>query len=155
MKKKALILLLLFFANEAMAASDAGCGLGDLIVTRNTKLFQFFAVTSNHTFSSQILGITFGTSNCNSSGIVQNDREIRHFAEINQSDLTKEMAQGEGEKLFTLAALYGCDAASKQSFAKMAQNSFDRISPKDSTTSNELIDNLNLTVKENRICQPL
>ena len=130
MKNRVLGLFILFFANDVLAsAGDAGCGLGSLIITRNTKLFQLFAVTSNNTVGSQTLGITFGTSNCNSSGLVQNDREIRVFAEVNHSDLTKEMAQGGGEKLMTLAALYGCDNNGKQSFTKMTQQSFDKINP--------------------------
>jgi len=146
--------MIVFFANDVLAsAGDAGCGLGSLIISRNTKLFQLFAVTTNHSFGSQTLGITFGTSNCNASGLVQNEREIRHFAEINHSELTKEMAQGGGEKLFTLAALYGCNSRDKQTFAKMTQSSFDNINPTDATTANELVNNLNLKVQENRLCQ--
>ncbi len=156
MKKSVMVALISLFANDVLAsAGDAGCGLGSLIISRNTKLFQLFAITTNNTFASQTLGITFGTSNCSSSGLVQNEREIRYFAEVNHSALTKEMAQGDGEKLSTLAALYGCDSKDKQSFAKLTQSSFDKINPTDSTTATELVNNLNSEIKDSGICQTL
>lgn len=155
MKLRLLALTMMIFANDAFAAGDAGCGLGSLIISRNSKLFQLFAVTTNGSFGSQTLGITSGTSNCSASGLVQNEQEIRYFAEVNQADLTKEMAQGGGEKLYTLAALYGCDSQEKISFAKMTQSSFAKINSKENITSEELVNNINSSLKQNAICQSL
>ena len=79
-------------------AGDAGCGLGGMLIKSNTKLLQLFAVTTNGTFFSQTLGITFGTSDCSAKGLVLNDKQIQYFVEVNHSDLIREMAQGYGSK---------------------------------------------------------
>ena len=133
----------LFMGSFAMAAGDAGCGLGSLIITKNSKLLQLFAVTTNNSTGSQTLGITFGTSNCSANGIVQNDKQIQYFVEVNQEELTREMAQGHGEKLSTLAALNGCASDSQISaFNAKAQASFSTIVPAAKTTAVDFVNNM-------------
>jgi hypothetical protein len=124
-------------------AGDAGCGLGGMLIKSNTKLMQLFAVTTNGTSGSQTLGITFGTSDCSSKGLVQNDKQIQYFVEVNQADLIREMAQGYGDKLSTLAALNGCMSDSQISaFNAKAQSSFQSIVPSSSTTAIDFVNNL-------------
>ncbi len=135
--------LLTLSAGAAFAAGDAGCGLGSVVISKNSKLLQLFAMTTNATSFSQGFGITSGTSGCSSSGIVKNDRQIDYFVEVNQDDLTREMAQGNGEKLTTLAALHGCQTKeSQQMFSHWTQQSYDKILPTLETTSVELTKNL-------------
>ena len=69
----------LFVGSFAFAAGDAGCGLGSMIITKNTKVMQVLAATTNGTSGSQTFGITFGTSNCSANGLVQNDKQIQYF----------------------------------------------------------------------------
>ena len=57
-------------------AGDAGCGLGGLIIQKNSKILQLLAVTTNHSFLSQEFGITFGTSGCSASGLVMNEKKM-------------------------------------------------------------------------------
>lgn len=124
-------------------AGDAGCGLGSLIITKNSKLLQLFALTTNGSFFSQGFGITSGTSGCSASGLVYNDKQIEYFVEVNQEDLSREMAQGRGDKLATLALLNGCASEQSQAaFASFAQKSYGRIVPAASTTSTEMVSNL-------------
>jgi hypothetical protein len=82
--KKLLMVAVLLLGSQAFAAGDAGCGLGSLIISKNSKALQIFAITTNWSFLSQPLGITSGTSNCSASSIVMNDKEIQYFVEVNQ-----------------------------------------------------------------------
>ncbi|MDG0814792.1 DUF3015 family protein [Bdellovibrio svalbardensis] len=141
--KKVLCALLLMFSANAFA-NDAGCGLGSLAISRNSKLMQLFAVTTNATLFTQVFGITSGTSGCTASGIVMNDKEVQYFVEVNQEELSREMAQGHGEKLFTLAQMKGCwKESSQKAFGSFAQDSYSRILPTANTTAVELVKNLN------------
>ncbi|MBY0553087.1 DUF3015 domain-containing protein [bacterium] len=140
MLKAALFTLL--FGTVAMA-NDAGCGLGSLIIKQNTKVMQVLAATTNGSFGSQTFGITFGTSNCSANGLVQNEKQIQYFVEVNQEELTREMAAGRGEKISTLAALHGC-ATQEQitAFNAKAQSAFKTIVPAAKTTAVDFVTNM-------------
>lgn len=132
-------------------AGDAGCGLGSVIISKNSKLLQLFAMTTNATFISQAFGITSGTSGCSSSGIVKMDRAMEYFVEVNQQDLSREMAQGEGEKLNVLAGLSGCETEqSKIAFAELSQSNFEKIVPSANTNPAEMVQNLKREVSANK-----
>ncbi len=148
-----LVAFLLAFASapKAHAAGDAGCGLGSLIIQKNSKLMQLFALTTNGTFSSQPLGITSGTSGCSASGIVNNDKQIEYFVEVNHSDLSVEMAQGRGEKLNVLAQLYGCmTPESQQAFSTMTQEFYPQIVSEAAVPADKIVNNLNNKFIENK-----
>ncbi len=137
------LVVVLFSSSFALAAGDAGCGLGSMIIKSNTKLLQLFAGTTNASFGSQTLGITTGTSGCTASGLVQNDKQIQYFVEVNQAELTREMAQGRGEKLSTLAALNGCATdAQVSAFNVKAQSNFKSIVPAAQTSAVDFVNNL-------------
>lgn len=140
---KVLLVALLTLVGVGAYAGDAGCGLGSLIIQKNSKLLQLFAMTTNGTFLTQPLGITSGTSGCSASGIVQNDKQMEYFVEVNHQDISREMAQGEGEKLNVLAGLSGCETAqAKIAFAELSQSSFEKIVPEPTTTAGEMVQNL-------------
>jgi hypothetical protein len=92
-------------------AGDAGCGLGSMIWSKNTKLGQLFAVTTNSSTGTQTLGITSGTSGCSAKGLVYVDTEQIKFAEANFSQLKNDVAAGEGEYLTAFGGLLGCSSA--------------------------------------------
>ena len=140
---KSLLVVLSIFVGSFAMANDAGCGLGGMLIKSNTKLMQLVATTLNGTFGSQTFGITFGTSGCSANGIVQNDKQIQYFVEVNQAELTREMAQGHGEKLSTLAALNGCATDSQVSaFNTKAQSSFKSIVPAAQTSAVDFVSNM-------------
>jgi hypothetical protein len=142
MKAVLLILASLIAAGNAYAG-DAGCGLGSVVIQKNSKGLQLLASTTNATLFSQPLGITSGTSGCSSSGIVKNDQQMEYFVEVNHDDLSREMAQGQGEKLNTLAALNGCATKDAQvAFAGMAQGSFEKIMPSADVKPSEMVQNI-------------
>lgn len=141
--KKTLMAIAMLLGSNAFAAGDAGCGLGSLIIKSNGKLSQLMASTTNATSGSQMFGITFGTSNCTASGLVQNDKQIQYFVEVNKDDLSREMAQGHGQKLSTLAVLHGCsDALTINSFAAQTQKNYGAILPSAQTTAVDMVQNL-------------
>ena len=153
MKKLVMVAVILFGA-QAFAA-DAGCGLGSMIIQKNSKLLQLFAMTTNTSFFTQPLGITSGTSGCSASSIVMSEKEIQYFVEVNQEDLSREMAQGHGQKLATLAQMKGCQTENAQkAFGSFTQGSYQAIIPAASTSSSEMVQNLNKAMtSQNELAQ--
>ena len=142
-------ILALVLSGQLAQAQDSGCGLGSMLITDNSKLMQLFAVTTNASFGSQTFGITTGTSNCKAENFVMRDKAVQYFAEVNKSDLSREMAQGQGEKLATLAELYGCKGIAKNQFGKMTQSAFGKILPTNDTATAEMVRNLNHELEAN------
>lgn len=134
------------FASAAFAQNDAGCGLGSMVFKDNKKVHQVLAATTNG-IGGQTFAISTGTSNCSAQGFVLNEKRIQHFAEANKSDLTREMAQGQGEKLAVLAALYGCN--NSDSFGQMTQANYNQIVTSPEMNSVEMVNNLNSQVANN------
>jgi hypothetical protein len=152
---KALILIagLMLGSNAFAANGDAGCGLGSLFLKDNTKLMQILASTFNGSFGSQTFGITSGTSNCSAQNFVKNDKQIQYFVEINQEDLSREMAQGHGDKLMTLAALHGCASdAAVAAFNAKAQASYEQILPDAKTNAVDMVKNMK-AISMSNACQ--
>jgi hypothetical protein len=150
MKFKILAGLLSLVSVSALAAGDAGCGLGSVVISKNSKGLQLVAMTTNASFFSQPLGITSGTSNCSSSGLVSNDKAVEYYVEANQNEILKDMAMGSGEKIETLATLYGCSTdQAKQEFKSLAKQEFQLINQRSDNTQN-WITNFNSVVKANK-----
>lgn len=140
---KAIIIAILTLASVSVFAGDSGCGLGNVIIQKNSKGLQLLSMTTNSFFFTQPLGITSGTSGCSSQGLVQNDKQLEYFVEVNHEDLSREMAQGSGEKLSVLAQLNGCVTPEAQAaFASMTQASFGKILPTAQTSAVDMVQNL-------------
>jgi hypothetical protein len=131
------------------ATGDAGCGLGSMVIQENTKVMQILAATTNGFTGTQIFGISSGTSNCKAQNLVMRDKAVQYFAEVNLDDLSREMAQGRGEKLGTLAALYGCNSSGKTQFARTLQKSYEKIIPAADTNAVEMVRQINHAVDSN------
>lgn len=141
---KKLVVCVLLFAGFQAQAGDAGCGLGSVIISKNSKGLQLLAMTTNGSLLTQPLGITSGTSGCSASGLVMNEKEVQYFVEVNQEELSREMAQGHGEKLYTLASMKGCsNEVSQKAFGTFTQNSYSRILPAANTSAIDMVQNLN------------
>ena len=135
-------LLLLPISVFAAGYGPAGCGLGSMVIGSKPGMEQVFAATTNGTSGSQTFGITSGTSNCGDHGLVNLSKEREVFAQENYTSLVKEMAQGKGESLSTLASLYQCPAATHGEFGTLVQEKFDYLVANDQTTSAELLSKL-------------
>ncbi len=118
----------------------AGCGLGSLLFWGdNEPVAQVLAATTNGTFATQTFGISSGTSNCVSGGVLRAEHEQAAFAEVNFEDLKRNMAAGGGEYLRSFSTLLGCEEWAKPAFFKMTQERFDRISPSEKAGPIELV----------------
>jgi hypothetical protein len=131
----AVFLLSLPVSVFAAGYGAAGCGLGSMAFGSEPGGQQIFAATTNTTSGTQTFGITSGTSNCGDHGLVSMSQEREVFAQQNYTSLVKEMAQGEGESLYTLASLYQCPRESHQAFGAMVQKNFDHLVIDDETTA--------------------
>jgi hypothetical protein len=131
---------------RAQTYGMAGCGLGSLVIKDNSTGMQILAATTNGT-GGQVFGITSGTSNCVSGGVVKAQREQAAFAEVNFQDLKRNMASGGGEFLASFSTLLGCEDAAKPTFFKMAQNKYESILPTENTNPGQLVVGVKAQIK--------
>lgn len=106
----------------------AGCGVGSMLLTKNSKVHQVFAATTNGILGNQTFGITSGTSNCTSEGLSKIDKEKEVFVEVNYATLQKEISQANGETLNSFAALMGCSEDVYPNFATTLQKNTKNLS---------------------------
>jgi len=131
---------------HAQGYGMAGCGLGSLVIKDDGGI-QILAATTNGTFGSQTFGITSGTSNCASGGVVKAQREQAAFAEVNFRDLKRNMATGGGEFLTSFSSLLGCEDTAKPAFAKMTQSKYEAILPMETTGPMEMLHGIKTQIK--------
>jgi hypothetical protein len=133
---------------SAQGYGMAGCGLGSLVFQNdNSMIKQILAATTNGTFGSQTFGITSGTSNCTSAGVVKAEREQAAFVEVNFRDLKRDMAAGGGEFLKSFGTLLGCEDSAKPALAKMTQDKYETLVPAADTTPMQLLSSLKTQIK--------
>ena len=118
-----------------------GCGPGAVLMPKNTIVSQTLAAATNASWSHMVtFGMTSGTSGCNISGFVKNDEQMPvYFAEANLTDLTTEMAQGEGEKLVAFSQTFGCRQEAYPAFAQMTRSQFSTLVPSAQTSPEEVV----------------
>lgn len=97
----------------------AGCGLGSVVMGKSGS--QVLAATTNDILIPQTSAITTGTLNCTDDGVAMNDREQELFTEANFEVLKQEIAMGQGENIYALASLMGCDESQSQVFSSSLQ----------------------------------
>jgi hypothetical protein len=125
---KVLVLLagLLLFSAAAFASdSSSGCGLGWMILKKNSLVSSSLRATTNGIFFNATFGMTSGTSGCAKHDIVQNEKKAIHFAEANFGKLMQEMSQGSGEYLTSFSAVLGCK--NNAGFSSAMQKNFSAV----------------------------
>jgi len=126
----------------------AGCGLGSLLIEEKGKGPQIIAATTNNTYSNQIFPITTGTSNCTTSGIVTKEKEQEVFVHVNFESIEAEMATGKGEKLNTLASLFGC--SNSKEFKSLAKDNYLKIFNSKGNSPSTLLATLKEEISKNQ-----
>ncbi|TGJ99686.1 DUF3015 domain-containing protein [Leptospira semungkisensis] len=114
----------------------AGCGLGSIVFKENKAILQILAATTNGTSGNQTFGITTGTSNCATDGLVRNEKVQEVFVSVNFNSLEMEMAQGKGEKLQALSSLLGC--TSDSALGAYTKSNFNNFFQEETTPSSLL-----------------
>jgi hypothetical protein len=140
-------LMMVASVGHAEGYNMAGCGLGTMVFKENTAGQQILAATTNGLFGNQTFGITSGTSNCASGGVIKAQREQAAFAEVNFQDLKRNMATGGGEFLASFATLLGCEDSAKPLLAKMTQAKYETLLPSDKTTPMQLVGGVKAQIK--------
>lgn len=120
----------------------AGCGLGSLVFGNEPGIVQVFAATTNGTFGSQTFGITTGTSNCEKQAKFASNERLNEFVSENMDNLAKDIAQGQGESLDTLAEILGISSEERESVYKKLQANFSNIFTSENVVSADVIDNI-------------
>ncbi|TGK21959.1 DUF3015 domain-containing protein [Leptospira fluminis] len=132
-------LLLLTGANHLSAEyGAAGCGLGSVIFEKNTAIVQVFAATTNGTSGNQTFGISTGSLNCTTDGLVKNEKAQEIFIAQNFQFLESEMSAGKGERLSTLSHLLGCPTETIPQFGALTKSNYSRLFGKETTPSSLL-----------------
>lgn len=105
-----------------------GCGLGKLAwgdyPDQQQIIPQVLMGTTNLTSGAQTFGISFGTSGCTNDGIIIAHEKVNVFAAVNFSNLSQEIAQGQGEHLTSLATLMNIPTDQHKTFFAMAQEKY-------------------------------
>lgn len=147
--KKLLLLAITFFSVQSFADSSVGCGLGSLIWKKNSIVSALFRATTNASFSSQLFGITTGTSGCTQHSIVKRDMAPVYYAESNMENLRVEMAMGEGEYLNAFAATLGCELSDQKLFNDVTKSQYETIFRVDTKTPAQMLNNVKSVINKN------
>ena len=122
---------------------NTGCGLGSLIFEGHDGLIsQTCAATFNGTFGNQTFGITTGTSNCEQFETMWANKKLNTFVAENMDNLAKDIAQGNGEYVNTLAVLIEVPEGERADFYSRLQTNFSRIYTSDKVTHVDVLKNI-------------
>ncbi len=128
------------------ADSSSGCGLGWMLLPKNSLVSSFTRTLINTTFLNTV-GMTLGTSGCAKHSIVQQEQRSLHFVEANRDRLATEMALGQGEYLAAFADTLGCDWQAMAEFGKMAQSQYKEIVPSAATSAQDMLINVKMQMR--------
>lgn len=127
------------------AASNTGCGLGTILWGNNADgsiMSQSLQATTNGTFGNQTFGITSGTLGCNQPAKFAASERMIEFTAANLDNLAKDIAQGQGESLETLAELMAVPAEQRPALYGNLQSNFDGIFTTGTERSGDVLDRI-------------
>lgn len=123
--------------------SQTGCGLGSMIIKDDsTAVLLALQATTNGTSGNQTFGITSGTLGCQKAQFVMNER-AEEFVASNMDQLAKEIAQGHGETVDTLAELL--EVSDKATFSASLQANYNSIYTSQNAKMADVLDNISTT----------
>jgi len=124
----------------ATVNSQTGCGLGSMLIQDDSSAVMLaLQATTNGTSGNQTFGITSGTSGCQKTKFVMNEKAER-FVASNMDQISKEIAKGHGESIDTLAELLNVE--DKATFAASLQSNYSKIYSSSKATMSEVLDNV-------------
>jgi hypothetical protein len=108
----------------------------------DSSLLQAFQATTNGTSGAQTFGISSGTSECDQpKKFVQNER-LNEFVYANLDTLAKDIAQGGGESVQTLAELMQVAPEKREAFYRNLQTHFAEIFPRENVEYAQVVDTI-------------
>lgn len=110
---------------SAFGYGAAGCGVGSMVFADNNAWWaQTLAATTNGISGNQTFGITTGTLGCDANALISQMEKTKVFIEANKSELSNDIARGEGESLVTLSKIMNCNSTA---FNSSLQTSYAQI----------------------------
>lgn len=150
MKKLLIASSLLLASSMSFAAKDAGCGAGSMIWEGQEGLVpNVLAVTTNGFFGNQTFGMSTGTLGCDNS-MPKGVMALNQYMDSNLDKVALDMSRGQGEYLQGLATVMGVKAEDRAQFFAVSKTNFDRIFSSNKLTRSDVVDNLNLVLRENQ-----
>lgn len=147
-----IVALILVFASTAFAAdmggvarNNTGCGLGTVLFqgsANDSSLLQAFQATTNGTLGNQTFGISSGTSECNQPKKFAQNERLNEFVSANLDTLAKDIAQGGGESVQTLAELMQVAPERREAFYRNLQTHFAVIFPRENVEYAQVVDTI-------------
>lgn len=121
-------LLLSISALPVMAENNGpGCGLGETIWKGQSGLMPHISAATTNGTGSQSLAILSGTLGCNQDAVVYKEMEKEAFVAFNADDLAKDVAQGNGSYLASLASMIGIEKKDEAEFFSLTQDNYESI----------------------------
>lgn len=143
---------MLFFAATAfaqmmggLARENTGCGLGTMVFegkANDSSVLQAFQATTNGTFGNQTFGISSGTSGCTQPAKFAQNERLNEFVLANMDGLAKDIAQGHGESIRTLAELLEIPEGQREGFYRSLQTHFTAIFPRENVEYAHVVDTI-------------
>lgn len=142
------VVMVMVFTGVAFASkTNTGCGLGQLIFKGHEGLVsQTCAATFNGSFGNQTFGITTGTSECDQFKQLWANERLNTFVAENMDNLAKDMAQGSGEYLNTLAVLMEVPEGQRADFYSRLQSNFSEIYTSEQVSSVDVLKHIETVV---------
>lgn len=144
--------LILLFASTSLAAdmggvarNNTGCGLGTVLFqgsANDSSLLQAFQATTNGTSGNQTFGISSGTSECKQPKKFAQNERLNEFVSANLDALAKDIAQGQGESVQTLAELMQVAPEKRGAFYRNLQSHFADIFPRENVEYAQVVDTI-------------
>jgi hypothetical protein len=126
----------------SMALADdtgPGCGWGSMLFEgQSGKASHILAATTNGTSGNNTFGMTSGTNGCDTSKPLSY-AGVNTVAFHNMDQLSKEVAQGEGEILSTVADMFGIQGDDVALFKATMKSHYDELYPTAEVTSNQVV----------------
>jgi hypothetical protein len=134
-----------FAAETGVARTNTGCGLGTVLFegsANDSSLLQAFQATTNGTLGNQTFGVSSGTSECTQPKKFVQDERLNEFVYANLDTLAKDIAQGRGESVQTLAELMQVAPEKREAFYRNLQTHFAEIFPRENVEYAQVVDTI-------------
>jgi hypothetical protein len=143
MKKLLAVSVLAAMPLAAMGAGEnnaGSCGWGSKLFDGQSGVVpQILAITSNGFYGTNTFGITSGTSGCTQDGTVRSNWKTSMFIDGSKVALQRDMSNGSGEALDSLAHLLGVDANDRVAFNRLAKDNVAKIFPSEDAATDKVV----------------
>ena len=135
----------------AVAPGGPGCGWGNMLFEGQSGLpSHLIASITNGTSGNATFGMTSGTNGCDTSGrLAYNGKPMLVLSSI-MSELSEDVARGEGEALTALSVSMGIEASDRAHFNTVMHENFAAIFPHQDVTAKQVMASINDVMKKDQ-----